>query len=112
MHRIAIHGTVFVPADQRNSLLERARPLVEASRAEDGCLDDAFLPDPYDPTCVRIVELWEDEAALRHHFTLPHFAAAGTLMGEVVTERGDIAKHLITWSGGVREALPDSAESG
>ncbi len=103
MERIAIHGTVFVPADQRDTLLERARPLVEASRAEEGCLDYSFLADPHDPTCVRIVELWEDEASLRNHFTLPHFAQAGTLMGEFVTERGDITKHLVTWSGGVMD---------
>ncbi len=106
MERIAIHGTVFVAAEQRDSLLDRARPLVEASRAEAGCLDYAFLPDPYDPTCVRILELWESEAALRHHFTLPHFAAAGTLVGEFLTERGDIAKHLVTWTGGVGDDPP------
>ncbi len=107
MERIAIHGTVFVPADERDSLLERTRPLVEAARAEAGCLDYSFLPDPYDPTCVRIIELWENETALRHHFTLPHTAAAGTLIGEVVTERGDISKHLITWTGGVRDDVPN-----
>ncbi|MEM8905281.1 MAG: putative quinol monooxygenase [Actinomycetota bacterium] len=106
MSRIAILGAVHVRADQRATLLDRARPLIEASRAEEGCLDYAFLPDPHDPTLVRIVELWEDEAALRHHFTLPHFAEAGALMGEHVTERGEIAKHVVSWSGGVMDELP------
>ena len=75
----------------------------EAARAEDGCLDSAFLPDPHDETLVRIVELWESEAVLRHHLTLPHTAAIGALVRESVTERGEIAKHAISWTGGVMD---------
>jgi quinol monooxygenase YgiN len=48
--------------------------MTKASQAEDGCIDYAFAQDVTDPTIFRIVEIWEDDAALARHFKMPHMA--------------------------------------
>lgn len=49
--------------------------MVEASNAEEGCIDYTFAQDILDPSLMLIVEKWVDEAALVAHFQTPHMAA-------------------------------------
>lgn len=62
----------------RQADLERVRPamaaMVNASLAEDGCIDYAYSIDVLDPTVMRIIERWRDRAALAAHFQTPHMA--------------------------------------
>lgn len=51
-----------------------AAAMMEASQAENGCIDYAFAQDVNDPSLFRIVEIWEDDAALKRHFQMPHMA--------------------------------------
>lgn len=48
--------------------------MIEASRAEAGCLGYAYSWDFLQPGVMRAVELWQDEEALRFHFRTPHMA--------------------------------------
>lgn len=50
------------------------RRMIEASRAEDGCLDYAYAQDVLDPGLIHVTECWTDEAALERHFASPHLA--------------------------------------
>lgn len=101
---ILIIGNFTVDPARRAEALEAMRPLVEASRAEDGCVDYSFLADPYDDGNVRVVERWVDEAALRAHFEMPHFAQAGELLRRFDVQRGEIVKYRTDWEGGVGDA--------
>ena len=47
---------------------------IQASRAEDGCLDYAYATDVLDPGLVRVWEVWRDREALQQHFQMPHLA--------------------------------------
>jgi quinol monooxygenase YgiN len=71
---IVVIGTVRMPAEN----LERARPIMravlEASRAEDGCLEYAYSEDVLTPGLVRIAEVWRDRGALSAHSTAAHMA--------------------------------------
>jgi len=49
-----------------------ARKMAEETRKETGCLEYAFSQDLADPDLVRVIERWEDEAALTAHFATPH----------------------------------------
>lgn len=60
------------PAHAERIILE-ARPLIEASLAEPGCLAYTWALDPLTPGTVHVFEKWTDEAALAHHFTLPNY---------------------------------------
>jgi len=71
---LLIVGTVRLPAEN----LEAARPamerMVEASRAEPGCLLYAYAEDLFDPGLIRVTEIWADQAALDRHFAAAHLA--------------------------------------
>jgi len=51
------------------------RAMIEASRAEEGCLAYSYAEDVLDRGLVRISELWRDDAALEAHFRSAHIAA-------------------------------------
>lgn len=69
---IVIEGVIRVPD------LEAARPamqkMIEASRAEPGCIDYAYAIDLLDSTLIRVHERWESREALAAHGTAPHLA--------------------------------------
>ncbi|TPE48859.1 putative quinol monooxygenase [Amaricoccus solimangrovi] len=70
---ILIEGTIRVAAGR----LAEARPamarIVEASRAEPGCVAYSFAEDILEPGLIRIFEVWRDEAALELHRAAEHF---------------------------------------
>jgi len=77
----------FDPAD-RDAALEAFAVVVAASRAEPGCVDYAFTPDPDLPGRVRVFEHWVSDAALTEHLTLPHVQSLrGALAGLTRTGR-------------------------
>lgn len=71
---LLIVGTVRLPPEN----LDAARPvmgrMVEASRAEPGCLDYGYAEDLFDPGLIHVKELWTDQAALDRHFAAPHLS--------------------------------------
>lgn len=58
--------------------LDKAREaltsMIEASRAEEGCISYAYSQDVLDPSKLQIVEKWVDNDALVFHFQTPHMA--------------------------------------
>jgi quinol monooxygenase YgiN len=71
---LLIVGTVRLPAEN----LERARPamqaMVQASRAEPGCLEYGYAEDVLVPGLIHVKELWQDQASLDAHFASRHIA--------------------------------------
>lgn len=57
--------------------------MIEASRAEEGCVDYAYALDVIDPSVMHITEKWADEAALVTHFQTPHMATFQKALGEL-----------------------------
>ena len=55
-----------------------ARPameaMVQASRAEQGCLEYGYAEDVLVPGLIHVKELWLDQAALDAHFASAHIA--------------------------------------
>jgi len=85
---ILVIGTVRLPPEN----LARARPamraMVEASRAEDGCIQYAYSEDLLVPGLVRVTEAWRDREALAAHFRTPHMAAWRAVFPELsITDR-------------------------
>ena len=72
---LLIMGTVRLPGDK----LMRARPamarMIEASRAEAGCIAYSYAEDVLDAGLIHVSELWRDPAALDAHFATEHIAA-------------------------------------
>ncbi|NBW75402.1 MAG: antibiotic biosynthesis monooxygenase [Sphingomonadaceae bacterium] len=69
---IAIVGQFRIPAEN----LASARPLMvavmQASRAEDGCIEYNYAEDLAEPGLIRVSEVWESRQHLAAHFKSAH----------------------------------------
>jgi len=48
--------------------------MVDASRAEEGCIEYGYAEDVFDRGLIHVKELWIDQAALDRHFVSDHIA--------------------------------------
>ena len=71
---IILAGSIRIAPGQRDAALGVIEPMVEATRAEDGCLAYSFAFDVLDDHLVRIFEVFRDQAALDAHRASPHMA--------------------------------------
>ena len=71
---LLIAGTVRVPPEKVAGLRLAAVAMIEASRAEDGCVQYAFAEDLREPGLIHISEVWRDRAALERHGASAHMA--------------------------------------
>lgn len=78
-----------------------AKPMCEASRAEDGCNAYRYAVDLEDDRAVVFHEEWESEEALAAHFQEPHFADFGAKLGGFIGGGGEFTK----WVGAERTKL-------
>lgn len=75
--------------------MAEARPLmakvIQATRAEDGCIQYNYAEDMLEPGHIRISEVWESQEHLTAHLSAPHMKvwieerATLSLSGRVVT---------------------------
>jgi quinol monooxygenase YgiN len=61
--------------------IEAAKPLIEASRAEEGNISYELFVDVKDPDTLTFVERWQDEEAVAAHNVAPHFTGALPQLG-------------------------------
>ncbi len=71
---LVIAGTVRVPAQNLEAFRPHMLAMLEASRAEDGCITYSYAEDVAEPGLIRVFEAWRDQAALDAHFGTPHMA--------------------------------------
>lgn len=64
---IIVAGTVDFEPGSAESALNDARPFIEASLKEEGCLAYAWTLDPMTPGRVRVFEEWASQAAFAAH---------------------------------------------
>ena len=72
---VIVAGTVRVPAERTQAFTPHMAAMLDATRAEDGCLDYSYAVDVIEPGLIRVFELWRDRAALEVHFKAAHLAA-------------------------------------
>ncbi|MBC7166058.1 putative quinol monooxygenase [Phenylobacterium sp.] len=72
---LIIAGTVRVPPENLQAFKPHMQAMLEASRAEDGCVEYAYAEDVAEPGLIRVFEVWRDPAAIDAHFQTAHMAA-------------------------------------
>ena len=72
---LVIAGTIRVPPEKLEAFRPHMLAMLEASRAEDGCLVYSYAADVAEPGLIRVFEAWRDQAALDAHFATAHLAA-------------------------------------
>lgn len=71
---LLIVGTVRIPAGTLGDARGAMRRMIEASRAEDGCLEYSYAADVLEAGLIHVKEAWRDRAALERHFASAHLA--------------------------------------
>ncbi|MEA3389484.1 putative quinol monooxygenase [Sphingobium sp. CCH11-B1] len=95
---LMILGTFRLPADKMDAGRPAMTRMVEASRAEDGCVEYVFAEDVADPGLIHVKERWVDQAALDRHNAAAHMAewrAAGAALG--IGERNLAISEIGEW---------------
>jgi quinol monooxygenase YgiN len=72
---VILEGTIRIGVGQRVAALAPMRNMIEATRAEPGCVAYSFAFDVLDEHLVRIFEVFHDEMALAEHRASAHMAA-------------------------------------
>ena len=79
---IIVQGTFTVEPDLRQAYLEQTLEMQRISRAEHGCVEYVFAPDPLDAGRVVLSERWDTKADLDAHI------AALNIRRDAATEAG------------------------
>ncbi len=65
---LVITGNISVDPSKRDEITTAAIEMMKATRAEPGCIDYALTWDLVEEGVIRVIEQWEDQAALDAHF--------------------------------------------
>lgn len=80
--------------------LALARPafaaIIEASRAEEGCVAYSFGLDAVESGVVHVFEVWRDDDALAFHRASPHMAAWRSRHAEIGMHGRDLALYRVS----------------
>lgn len=71
---IQINGTITMGENFNEETIAAVVAMMQASRAEDGCLDYTFARDLADPNTLVLFERWRDREALAAHGASAHMA--------------------------------------
>jgi quinol monooxygenase YgiN len=72
---VIVAGTFRVPPENLDALMTPLRAVVEATKAEDGCVTYSYGADVLEPGLIRVFEIWRDQACLAAHFQAAHMKA-------------------------------------
>lgn len=75
VRRLICAGTFRASKGVTHPVMKAMEAMATASRAEDGCEAYSYARDVFDPTLIRVFEIWRDEASFKAHRTMPHLAA-------------------------------------
>jgi len=98
---IIVAGTVRIPEDRFDSILDVAQATIAATRKETGCIVYSFARDLADRGLLRIYEEWESRAHLDAHLKQPHMGPWRASMAAV----GASERNIKTYETSGGEAL-------
>ena len=92
---LIVIGRVRCDPENREALVAALEHMQDASRREAGCIRYGFFAAVEDPLAFIAVEEWEDREALDRHFAQPHLQEFARQLGELVSERPEVAIHEV-----------------
>ena len=94
MSELRVVATIPTDPEAGDAVRAGLTELVEATRAEDGCLAYEAFESTATPGVFVTIESWRSQEDLDAHMTTPHIAKAFETLGGVLT--GDVAIHPLT----------------
>ena len=71
---IVVVGQFRFPVDRMDEARPAMRQVIEATRAEPGCVQYNYGEDVLDPGLIRVSELWQSREHLNAHMQTAHMA--------------------------------------
>ena len=71
---VAVIGQFRIPANRMDEASPAMRKVMDATRAEDGCIEYNYAEDLADPGLIRVSEVWASREQLAAHLKTPHMA--------------------------------------
>ena len=96
---VIIAGTARIAPAKREELLEAARRMIAASRAEPGCISYRYAFDIDDDALVHFFEVWQDDEAVRVHLDSPHSASFIQVLSGALDGPIDVRRYEVSSSG-------------
>ena len=93
---LILAGTIRVGAGKREAALAPVLQMVEATRAEPGCLEYSFAFDAVDDHLLRIFEVFIDDAALAAHRASSHMQSWRAIMPELGISGRDMSEYQVS----------------
>lgn len=72
---IYVIATIHTLPGKAAALILGAKPCIDATRREEGCISYDYVQDTERPDVVMVVERWSSREALAAHFLVPHLKA-------------------------------------
>jgi quinol monooxygenase YgiN len=91
---VVVAGSLVLRPGAFESLKPHMLAMIDASRAEAGCLAYAYAVDIGNPLIVRVHEEWIDRAALERHFETPHLKTWRAALARIGIE----SRELTSWT--------------
>ncbi|NQV80499.1 MAG: antibiotic biosynthesis monooxygenase [Alphaproteobacteria bacterium] len=93
---IVIAGTVRVPPEKIDGARPHMEKMLNASRAEAGCISYSYAQDVLDPGLIHIAEVWENDAALKMHFDMPHMKEWRAAWPSIGISDRNLTRYVVT----------------
>ena len=71
---VVVVGQFRLPPERMDEARGAMRKVMEATRAEDGCIEYNYAEDVLDPGLIRVSEVWQSRQQLGAHMKTPHMA--------------------------------------
>ena len=94
MSELRVVATIPTDPEAGDAVRAGIAELVEATRAEDGCLSYEAFESTAQPGVYVTIESWRSQDDLDAHMTTPHIAKAFETLGDALP--GEVAVHPLT----------------
>ncbi len=84
---IHLIATITIRPGSLDAVVAAAKPCLEGTRAEAGCISYELFQSVEDPEKLVFVERWKDRTALTEHFHAPHLIAWREAGGQHILTR-------------------------
>ncbi len=98
---LILSGTITMPPEDVAKITDAAVTMMQATRAEVGCIEYEFAEVIGSPGTIRVYERWESVSALLAHFEAPHMADWQKAMATVTIGSRQLARYE-----GIDEIIP------
>ena len=89
---VVVTSTFCAKPGMRNKVVELAKPCIEATRKEKGCVRYELFMSSEDEVTLQFIEEWEELDALRVHMKTAHLAAFKESRKDMVETSGAVLK--------------------